>query len=384
MENMEGAVVERYRQGARRREESLCCPVEYDPRLLAVLPREIVERDYGCGDPCAHVCAGDIVLDLGSGSGKGCYMAAQVVGSAGRVIGIDFNEEMLALARRHRPEIARRLGYDNVSFHRGRIQDLQTNLDEVDGYLRRHPIGSSTHMAEFEAFVREQRRTHALVPDESVDVVVSNCVLNLVRDEDKRTLFREIFRVLRRGGRAVISDIVADEPVPAALKDDPELWSGCVSGALQEQGFFDGFAAAGFYGIEILSRADKLWRTIGGIEFRAMTIRAWKGKEGPCWDYNQAVIYRGPWSEVRDDDGHVLERGVPMAVCEKTFQLYAREPYARDIIPVEPRVAVTPEMAQAFDCSRDAVRQPCETKGMGYRLTTEAQGPACAPGKGSC
>jgi hypothetical protein len=211
-------------------------------------------------------------------------------------------------------------------------------------------------------------------------VVVSNCVLNLVRDEEKRQLFAEIFRVLRKGGRAVISDIVSDEPVPPHLKHDPELWSGCISGALQEHEFIAAFAAAGFYGMHLLKRDEQPWRTVEGIEFRSVTIAAYKGKQGPCWDCNQAVIYKGPWSEVKDDDGHMLIRGVPMAVCEKTFRLYTREPYAQDILPVLPLTPIPLEEAKPFDCSRDAVRSPRETKGLEYRMTTDAAA-CCEPGK---
>jgi ubiquinone/menaquinone biosynthesis C-methylase UbiE len=382
MLRVEESVLERYSRGADRREESLCCPVEYDARYLEVIPAEVIERDYGCGDPSAHVRPGEVVLDLGSGSGKICFIAAQVVGPSGRVIGVDLNPDMLALARRHQPAVAARLGYDNVRFVRGRIQDLATDLDEVDRRLARNPIRSQAELAAFEAVIREQREKRPLLADASVDVVVSNCVLNLVGDEEKPRLLGEIFRVLRRGGRAVISDIVADEPVPPELKEDAELWSGCIAGAFQERAFLDAFAAAGFYGIEIVKRDAAPWRTVHGIEFRSVTVRAWKGKQGPCWDHLQAVIYRGPWSEVRDDDGHVLKRGVPVAVCEKTFRLYTGEPYARDVIPVEPRVPVADGDAKPFDCSRDATRHPRETKGLAYDLTTAAAGPC--NGNGCC
>ena len=171
---------------------------------------------------------------------------------------------------------------------------------------------------------------------------MSNCVLNLVRDEDKGKVFAESFRVLRRGGRAVISDIVADEPVPGHLKNDPELWSGCVSGALEQNEFLRAFEQAGFYGIEILKRDSAPWRTVEGIEFRSITVRAFKGKQGACLDCNQAVIYRGPWRKVEDDDGHTLTRGQPMAVCEKTFRIYSSTPYSEDILPAPPLQAVAP------------------------------------------
>jgi arsenite methyltransferase len=378
--DIERQLFERYGQAARAKEPALCCPVEYDPSYLEVIPAEILERDYGCGDPSRHLMPGETVLDLGSGSGKICYIAAQVVGPSGRVIGVDFNDEMLALARRHQSGIAARLGYDNVEFRRGKIQDLRTDFDAVDSYLRKHPVASADDLLAFEGYRRAQLAERPLIGDESIDVVVSNCVLNLVTDDDKGMLFDEIFRVLRRGGRAVISDIVADEEVPEHLKKDGELWSGCISGAFQQSKLLDAFAKAGFHGIEILKRDEKPWRTVEGIEFRAVTIRAFKGKQGSCWDHNQAVIYRGPWSEVKDDDGHTLRRGLPMAVCEKTFRLYTREPYARDIIPIEPRVAVDAAEAKPFDCSRDAVRHPRETKGLEYRATTEASGSCCEPG----
>jgi arsenite methyltransferase len=378
--NIEQAVRERYARGARARQEELCCPVEYDTRYLDVLPAEIIERDYGCGDPSQHLSPGETVLDLGSGTGKICYIAAQVVGAAGRVIGIDVNDDMLALARSHRQTIGDRLGYHNVEFRRGHIQDLATDLDVADVYLRQHPIASASDLLAYEAFIGELRRTRPLVDADSVDVIVSNCVLNLVRDTDKRQLFDEMFRVLRRGGRAIISDIVADEPVPDRLKADAELWSGCISGAFQQAEFLRAFGDAGFHGMEILRRDETPWRTVEGIEFRAVTVAAFKGKQGPCRDGNEAVIYTGPWSEVTDDDGHTLVRGAPMAVCEKTFHLYTREPYARDIIPVPPRVPVPREKAPPFECGPSAIRSPRETKGLDYRKTTSTAGPS-SPGR---
>lgn len=382
--DVEQAVNERYGRAAQRREAELCCPVEYDPKLLSIIPDEIKERDYGCGDPSAVVREGDCVLDLGSGGGKICYIAAQIVGPAGRVIGVDANEGMLALAEKHRHGIGERIGYHNVEFRKGRIQDLRLDLSLVDAYLAENPVASAADLTRFNAYCSEIKEKHPLVADETIDVVLSNCVLNLVRPEDKEQLFDEIFRVVRRGGRVCVSDIVADEDVPEELKQDPELWSGCVAGAYREDAFLEAFDRAGFYGMEIVKRDEKPWRTVRGIEFCSITIVAHKGKQGPCRERKQAVIYRGPWRRVIDDDGHVLERGRRMAVCDKTFQIYRQEPYARDITPVEPRETIPLEEAAAFDCKRTALRHPRETKGLDYDVTDLSGAACCEPGDNCC
>jgi SAM-dependent methyltransferase len=375
----EQAVRERYAAAARVREAALCCPVDYDPRWLAAIPAEVIERDYGCGDPSRFVRPGDAVLDLGSGGGKICFIAAQIAGREGRVIGVDVNPEMLALARRAAPEVAKSVGYANVEFRRGRIQDLALDLDALDAWLARHPVSASDGLAALEAEQERLRRERPLVADASVDVVVSNCVLNLVRESDKRGLIREMFRVLKPGGRVALSDIVSDEPVPQHLKDDPQLWSGCISGAFQELELLRELEAAGFHGIALEEWKSEPFAVVEGIEFRSVTVTARKGKQGPCWEENQALIYAGPWKRVEDDDGHVLERGVRSAVCEKTFRLLTSEPYAGQTIGVPPRVPIAAHERRGFDCSRSAPRHPRETKGQAYR---ETRGPC--EGGGCC
>ncbi|MFN3921311.1 MAG: DUF3641 domain-containing protein, partial [Caldimicrobium sp.] len=159
-----------------------------------------------------------------------------------------------------------------------------------------------------------------LIPDNSIDTVVSNCVLNLVKSADKEKLFKEIYRVLKPEGRAVISDIVSDEDVPEHLKADPELWAGCISGAMREDEFISAFIKAGFTGIRVLKYEKEPWQVIEDIEFRSITIEAFKGKKGDCLDAGQAVIYLGPFKQVEDFEGHVFEIGKRVAVCERTFQ----------------------------------------------------------------
>ncbi len=371
--------------GARGQEADLCCPVDYDPRYLEVIPQEIIERDYGCGDPSRHVRWGDTVLDLGSGSGKICYVASQVVGPEGRVIGVDMNPEMLGLARRFQDEVGRRIGWRNVEFRRARIQDLALDLEAVEAWLQINPVFGADDVNALEVEQARLRREAPLIPDTSIDVVVSNCVLNLVSDEEKQHLFPEIYRVLKKnGGRAVISDIVSDEPVPEGLKADPELWSGCVSGAMTEEEFLAAFQRVGFYGIEVLSRSRSPWRTVEGIEFRAVTVRAFRGKEGVCHETNKALMYRGPWRRVVDDDGHVFRRGERAAVCEKTFRIMSKEPYAGQFEPVLPLTAIEPTEARPFDCSRTAPRRPSETKGLNHGLTTPAREIVCGPDGDCC
>lgn len=381
--NIEAAVRERYAAASLEKEAALCCPVEYDAQFIKILPAEIVERDYGCGDPSRFVKAGETVLDLGSGGGKICYIAAQIVGESGRVIGVDTNPEMLALANKYRDEMAHKIGCANTEFRYGRIQDLKLDLNLVDEFLRENPIETAEDFFKYEAFASKIKTEKPLIEDDSIDVILSNCVLNLVKPEDKRQMFAEMFRVLKRGGRVAISDIVSDEDVPLHLQANAELWSGCISGAFREDAFVEAFERAGFYGIEIVKRDSNPWRVVEGIEFRSVTILAYKGKQGACFERNQAVIYKGPWSKVFDDDGHALERGARTAVCDKTFQIYAKEPYASQMILVEPIENVRLEDAKEFDCKRAAKRNARETKGIEYNLT-DLTGGACGDGGDCC
>ena len=150
--DVEAAVKKRYGAAANSVEQALCCPVDYDPQFLKILPDEIIERDYGCGDPSAFVKKGETVLDLGSGGGKICYIASQIVGEEGKVIGVDTNTEMLELANKYRDELAGKIGFGNVEFRYGKIQDLELNLNLVDEYLEENPINSAEDCARYESF----------------------------------------------------------------------------------------------------------------------------------------------------------------------------------------------------------------------------------------
>jgi arsenite methyltransferase len=369
------AVCARYSAAAREREATLCCPVAYDPQYLAPIPREVLERDYGCGDPSRHVREGDVVLDLGCGAGKICFIAAQIAGPKGAVIGVDVNEEMLGLARAAAPRVTQALGYANVEFLRARIQDLALDLDALDRWLAEHPVRRSADLAAFEAANDELRRTSTLVADASVDLVVSNCVLNLVCESDRRQLMAEIFRVLKIGGRIAISDIASDEWVPDQLKADAELWSGCVSGAFQELELLRAFEEAGFRGISIDEWEADPFAVVEGIEFRSVTIAAHKAHDGPSRDANQALIYRGPWKAVEDEAGNRFVRGERTAVSAQYFQSLGATPYRDEFVPIRPRNPVPEAEQPRFQGV--GTRGPRETKGTGYRATRK-------PGESSC
>jgi ubiquinone/menaquinone biosynthesis C-methylase UbiE len=270
-------VLERYQAGADQVQPSLCCPTEYDNTYLKLIPQEILEKDYGCGDPSRYVQAGETVLDLGSGAGKICYILSQKVGANGSVIGVDFNDKMLALARKYQDEMSEKIGYQNLLFVKGKIQDLALDMQQVQQWLSEHPIHRLEDLSDFEQACDRIRRETPLIANNSIDVVVSNCVLNLVRPRDKQQLFQEIFRVLKPGGRAVISDIVSDQFPTETILNDPDLWSGCIAGAFQEAEFPKKFEQVGFRDVNVLSRQEEPWQVVDGIEFRSLTVRAYKG-----------------------------------------------------------------------------------------------------------
>lgn len=188
-----------------------CCGPEalYPVDLLAKFPEEVL-FSLGCGNPLvgADIRPGETVLDLGSGGGLDCFLAAQRVGPAGRVIGVDMTPEMVERAT----AAARQLGFSNVEFRLGYLEDLP-------------------------------------VEDDSVDVVISNCVINL--SPDKPRVFREMFRVLKPGGRVSIADMVSKGPLPPSLRENPEAWNACIGGALEMEEYVRYLEEAGFTEVEI-------------------------------------------------------------------------------------------------------------------------------------
>jgi SAM-dependent methyltransferase len=367
------SVLDRYSEGAKERQPTLCCPVSYDDELLKMLPREIVERDYGCGDPSRYVQEGDTVLDLGSGGGKVCYMAAKLVGEKGHVIGVDMNDDMLALARKYQAEMADKIGGDRVEFRKGFIQDLALDVAAMENLIAETPIDSADKLVALEDWKSRQRRESPLIADASVDLVISNCVLNLVDDGQKSHLVREIARVLKPGGRVAISDIVSDEAVPEKLKNDPELWSGCISGAFQEAEFLQAFVDAGFVAVGYDKWDAEPWQVVDGIEFRSVTLTATLPQGSECMDRGHAVIYKGPYASITDDEDHVFYRGERMAVCERTFKFLTEGPMQDDFIGIQPAQLWEPKNW----CAPAGTRRPAsQTKG-GVQRVAETISSCC-------
>src|SRR5437016_7327752 len=166
----ETIVRQRYAIGAKERADKLCCPVDYKSKYLKVIPQEVIERDYGCGDPSRYLREGEVVLDLGSGTGKICFIAAQIVGPNGKVIGVDMTDEMLEVARRNSPIVAERIGYANVEFRKSRIQDLALDLELLDQELKQNPITNAASFLAADELAEELRVKDPLLVSASVHV----------------------------------------------------------------------------------------------------------------------------------------------------------------------------------------------------------------------
>jgi SAM-dependent methyltransferase len=284
-----------------------CCtddiPDEHK-RILAQLESEVLEKYYGCGVAVPPLVEGCTVLDLGSGSGRDAYLLSKLVGQEGHVIGVDMTEQQLDVARRHIDTHTTRFGYTrpNVEFRHGYIEDL-------------HSAG---------------------LPDDSVDVVVSNCVLNL--STDKEATYREIFRVLKPGGELHIADVFSDRRVPEALRQDPVLYGECLSGALYIDDFRRLLQQLGVddYRLTASRRLTignpEIEAKVGNIGFHSLTVRAFKlALEDRCEDYGQVATYLGtipghPHAFVLDDH-HRFETGRPMLVCGNTADMVSRTRY---------------------------------------------------------
>ncbi|NIQ00172.1 MAG: methyltransferase domain-containing protein, partial [Nitrospinaceae bacterium] len=278
-----------YSKAALATQESLCCPVNYDPGDLSHIPPEVMEISYGCGSPVnrASLVSGESMVDLGSGGGVDVFIAAKIVGPQGKAIGIDMTEKMLEVARKNARQVSKNLGYSNIEFKQGFLESIP-------------------------------------LEDTSVNVVTSNCVVNL--STNKQEVFKEIFRILKPGGRFVIADIISDRPVPQAMRSNRELWGECVSGALTLDEF-TGFAkGAGLHGF--ILKKDYLWKVVEGIRFYAYILTAYKPEpvETSCCPGKVQVVYGGPLQAVTFQ--HIqFPLGVAVEVDEDFAKVLGSHPY---------------------------------------------------------
>ncbi len=286
-----------------------CCPTESIPesyrQLLSLIHPEIQERFYGCGSPLPMALEGCTVLDLGCGTGRDSYMLAKLVGPSGYVHGVDMTAAQLCVAERHLDYHMQAFGHErtNIAFHLGQIEDLKA-------------LG---------------------IADESIDLVVSNCVINLAPDKER--VFREIFRVLKPGGELVFADIFAACRLPAALAADPVLIGECLGGAMYLEDFRRLMFRLGCADVRTISASPlavtepELAAKLGLIRFVSQTVRAFKlDLEDRCEDYGQTARYLGtiPASPNRFklDQGHVFETGKTLPVCANTAAMLRQTRYA--------------------------------------------------------
>lgn len=273
-----------------------CCTTDYDPELLEPLTKEVLSKRYGCGSPIPDAVFGLTVLDLGCGAGADVYITAGLVGPAGKVIGVDMTDEQLEVARRNVQPIMENMGYDrpNVEFIKGEIESLD-------------------------------------IADESVDLVISNCVINL--STDKTAVFKEIHRVLKPGGEFLIADIVADRRIPKALRDDAKLYSECLTGADYETDFIGRMENAGFNDVRRKSKR-KLQDIVKTVHFASVIYRGFKiSLEKECEDFGQVAVYEGGMAESPEsytlDINHIFPSGEAVRICKNTADILKQSRIAR-------------------------------------------------------
>ncbi|OGH62399.1 MAG: hypothetical protein A3G34_12415 [Candidatus Lindowbacteria bacterium RIFCSPLOWO2_12_FULL_62_27] len=282
-------VREFYGEAAEKPQADLCCPIKYNSEFLDHIPKEAIEVFYGCGGPMqeADIREGQTVVDLGSGGGIDCFIAAKRVGPAGRVIGVDMTDKMLNLAGQNRVKVAANLGYDNVEFRKGFLESVP-------------------------------------VDDKSADLVTSNCVVNL--SPDKRKVFREIWRILKDTGTVLISDIVTERELPLHLAVNNRLVGECIGQALTEEQFLAYLEQAGFYGITVTKKF--FWKDVEGHPVYSITVRGQKfEKTKGCVFIGQQAIYHGPFKSVTDEEGHLFPRNEPVEICTDTAAKLSAPPY---------------------------------------------------------
>jgi ubiquinone/menaquinone biosynthesis C-methylase UbiE len=287
-----------YGKAAQEPKEDLCCPTSYPTEDIRHIPQEVIDRFYGCGSPIslAGIKEGEVVVDLGSGAGIDCFIAAKKTGAKGQVIGVDMTDNMLKVANESKSKVSTNLGYDIVEFRKGFLEEIP-------------------------------------VDNKSVDLITSNCVINL--SPDKRKIFREMIRILKDHGRIVVSDIISSQRIPENIRGNEQLLGECIAGALTEDQFLSYLEQVGFYGIEVLGKT--YWKTIENIDFYSITVRGYKfEKTAGCVFIGQHAVYNGPFKVIIDEEGHVFPRNQAVEVCTDTAQKLSDIPYKGMFTILEP------------------------------------------------
>ena len=282
-----------------------CCtlapPPLYIRNALANIHDDVQAKYYGCGLTIPSSLEGLTVLDLGSGSGRDCYILSQLVGEKGKVIGVDMTDEQLAVANKF------------LNYHQQKFNYQKSNVEFIKGDI--------------------ENLKDCLPKDIKFDLVISNCVLNLV--ENKKKVLSDIYSLLKEGGEFYFSDVYADRRVPKNLKSDPLLWSECLSGALYWNDFLTFAKSSGFNdprvveSKEITVNNDDIKQKLGSIKFFSVTYRLFKNVklEGDCEEYGQAVCYKGGVKEMPEvfmlDGHHFFEKGRMYSVCGNTYLMLA-------------------------------------------------------------
>ncbi len=289
---------------------SACCPLEAPParvqKLLKNVHDVVQEKFYGCGSPLPVAAEGCTVLDLGCGTGRDAFLLSQIVGERGHVIGLDMTDEQLSVANQYLGWHMDKFGYKkpNIEFKKGFIEDLNT----------------------------------AGIADNSVDIVISNCVINL--SPKKEAVFKEIARVLKTGGELYFSDVFSGRRIPQALQTDKVLLGECLGGAMYTEDFRRMMTDIGIPDTRTLSKRQltlddpAIQRQAGMIDFYSMTVRAFKvDLEDICEDYGHVAYYKGTINEYPHsfvlDDHHEFKTGQPVPICGNTANMLGQTRFAK-------------------------------------------------------
>lgn len=317
-----------------------CCSAESIPRayrpIVSKIHDDILDKFYGCGSPLPYSLEGCTVVDLGCGSGRDAYLLSALVGPKGRVIGVDMTPEQLEVARKYVDHQTAAFGYEtaNIEFRHGLIEDLSS-------------VG---------------------LEDNSVDLIVSNCVINL--SPEKERVFSEIFRVLKPGGELYFSDIFAGRRIPKELVEDPLLRGECLSGSLYSHDFRRMLARNGVFDYRIVNSSrlnitnPAVEQRIGMVDFYSETVRAFKlDLEDRCENYGQVAYYNGTIPEsphsFRLDDHHIFQTGLPYPVCGNTAEMLQKSRYAKHFRVI----GDTSTHYGLFDCAPASAQEATEGTG---------------------